>query len=399
MDPVALRLANLLRPEQFPYERKTGWVYDSGDYERGAAQGARARRLRRAAPRAGAQARARRADGHRRPLLHRGGRRRAAQAHGHHGAGHERRRGAAHVAHRHGAARRSACRRRARATRRRSRRSSPRSSGIPPEDVEVDPRRHRHDAIRARHLRLALDAGQRRGDRARRPQGARARADRRLGDARGRAGGPRVDEGAAARWAVVGDPEQARHDPRDRDGGARRDRAARRDRGGARRRGGLRPAEPDVPVRRLRVRRRRRPGDRRGHGPPVRRRRRLRHAHQPDDRRGPDPRWADGRRRDGADGDDRVRRGGQLPGRVADGLPDPDRGRGARLGDRLHGHAVAAPPARCEGDRRVGDRRLAARDRQRDLRRARAVRRPPRRHAVHTLPGLGSDARKGRPPR
>jgi carbon-monoxide dehydrogenase large subunit len=33
MDPVRLRLANLLRPEQFPYTSKTGWVYDSGDYE------------------------------------------------------------------------------------------------------------------------------------------------------------------------------------------------------------------------------------------------------------------------------------------------------------------------------------------------------------------------------
>jgi carbon-monoxide dehydrogenase large subunit len=32
MDPAELRLANLLRPEQFPYESKTGWVYDSGDY-------------------------------------------------------------------------------------------------------------------------------------------------------------------------------------------------------------------------------------------------------------------------------------------------------------------------------------------------------------------------------
>jgi carbon-monoxide dehydrogenase large subunit len=33
VDPAQLRLANLLRPEQFPYESKTGWVYDSGDYE------------------------------------------------------------------------------------------------------------------------------------------------------------------------------------------------------------------------------------------------------------------------------------------------------------------------------------------------------------------------------
>jgi len=32
MDPAELRLKNLLRPEQFPYECKTGWVYDSGDY-------------------------------------------------------------------------------------------------------------------------------------------------------------------------------------------------------------------------------------------------------------------------------------------------------------------------------------------------------------------------------
>jgi len=34
MDPVEVRLRNLLRPDQFPYESKTGWVYDSGDYER-----------------------------------------------------------------------------------------------------------------------------------------------------------------------------------------------------------------------------------------------------------------------------------------------------------------------------------------------------------------------------
>jgi aerobic carbon-monoxide dehydrogenase large subunit len=33
MDPAELRLRNLIRPEQFPYTTKTGWVYDSGDYE------------------------------------------------------------------------------------------------------------------------------------------------------------------------------------------------------------------------------------------------------------------------------------------------------------------------------------------------------------------------------
>jgi carbon-monoxide dehydrogenase large subunit len=32
-DPAELRLRNFIKPEQFPYEAKTGWVYDSGDYE------------------------------------------------------------------------------------------------------------------------------------------------------------------------------------------------------------------------------------------------------------------------------------------------------------------------------------------------------------------------------
>ncbi|EHR49106.1 carbon-monoxide dehydrogenase, large subunit [Saccharomonospora marina XMU15] len=32
VDPAQLRMRNLLRPEQFPYESKTGWEYDSGDY-------------------------------------------------------------------------------------------------------------------------------------------------------------------------------------------------------------------------------------------------------------------------------------------------------------------------------------------------------------------------------
>jgi len=34
MDAAALRMQNLLRPEQFPYTCPTGWVYDSGDYPR-----------------------------------------------------------------------------------------------------------------------------------------------------------------------------------------------------------------------------------------------------------------------------------------------------------------------------------------------------------------------------
>jgi carbon-monoxide dehydrogenase large subunit len=34
MDPAELRMRNLLKPEQFPYECATGWEYDSGDYPR-----------------------------------------------------------------------------------------------------------------------------------------------------------------------------------------------------------------------------------------------------------------------------------------------------------------------------------------------------------------------------
>jgi carbon-monoxide dehydrogenase large subunit len=34
MDPAALRMQNLLRPDQFPYRSATGWEYDSGDYPR-----------------------------------------------------------------------------------------------------------------------------------------------------------------------------------------------------------------------------------------------------------------------------------------------------------------------------------------------------------------------------
>ena len=31
-DPAELRMRNLLRPEQFPYQSATGWEYDSGNY-------------------------------------------------------------------------------------------------------------------------------------------------------------------------------------------------------------------------------------------------------------------------------------------------------------------------------------------------------------------------------
>src|SRR5262249_45292226 len=34
VDPAELRLRNFIRAEQFPYTSKTGWTYDSGDYEK-----------------------------------------------------------------------------------------------------------------------------------------------------------------------------------------------------------------------------------------------------------------------------------------------------------------------------------------------------------------------------
>jgi aerobic carbon-monoxide dehydrogenase large subunit len=34
VDPTELRMKSFIRPEQFPYENKTGWTYDSGDYEK-----------------------------------------------------------------------------------------------------------------------------------------------------------------------------------------------------------------------------------------------------------------------------------------------------------------------------------------------------------------------------
>src|SRR5438309_2996178 len=33
MDPVALRIKNFIQKDQFPYTSKTGWIYDSGDYQ------------------------------------------------------------------------------------------------------------------------------------------------------------------------------------------------------------------------------------------------------------------------------------------------------------------------------------------------------------------------------
>ena len=152
----------------------------------------------------------------------------------------------------------------------------------------------------------------------------------------------------------------------------------------------VRPAQPDLPLRRLHLRRRRRPRDGPGQRAALHRRRRLRAPDQPDDRRGPGPRRPGRRRRHGAHGGDRLRRGRQLPRRLVHGLPAADLDGVPELGARRDRHAVAAPPDRGEGRRRVGHRRLARRPSSTPCSTRSAD--PPRRHAVHPGPGLAGDA-------
>ena len=158
MDPVELRRKNLIQPDQFPYTSKTGWVYDSGDYERAldlALEMAGYDDLRREQEEKRAK---RRADGHRGRVLHRGRRCRTAQGHGHPRPGHERRLRAAGPPDRQG---------------RRTRVLHEPGPG-PRDDVRPDRRRgdrhpagrhpggqrgHRPDAVRARDLRQPVDSG------------------------------------------------------------------------------------------------------------------------------------------------------------------------------------------------------------------------------------------------
>ena len=260
MDPAELRLKNLIRPEQFPYTNKTGWEYDSGDYENDPAPGAwrspattscAASRRRsasaasswasasRSSPRPSAPARASTwtSSASAWPTAPscastRPARRAAASRVQTQGQGHETT-FAQIVAE---------------------------ELGIPPEDIEVVHGDTDQTPFGLGTYGSPLDAGQRRGGRHRRAQGPRQGADHRGGDARGLRRGPRVGEGPLVR---EGRPGAGQDDPGDRHGRPRHPRAARGRRGQPGRRDRLRPAEPDVPVRRLHLRRRRRPGHRR----------------------------------------------------------------------------------------------------------------------------------------
>ena len=127
---------------------------------------------------------------------------------------------------------------------------------------------------------------------------------------------------------------------------------------------------------------------------PARRRRRRRDADQPARRRGPGAR----RRRDGRRRRRSSRRfvydddGNPLTGHVR-GLRVPVRRRAAVVRGGRDGDADAGQRARREGDRRVGDDRLDARRPERGRRRARAVRRPPHRHARERRERLARAAR------
>ena len=151
-----------------------------------------------------------------------------------------------------------------------------------------DARRHGQHAVRAGHLRLALDAGVGRGHR----DGRRAAS----GEKATKLAAHLLEvaeediEFEAGKFSVKGAPDKVKtiqdvafaaytNFPEGMEAGP----------------GGrllLRPAEPDVPVRDVRRRGRGRPRHRRVEGAADGRGRRLRRADQPDDRRGPDPRRA-----------------------------------------------------------------------------------------------------------
>ena len=255
MDAVELRKKNFIRKDQFPYPSALGFTYDSGDYHKtldvalekigydGAAEGA------------GGEARARRADGHRLLDVHRGGRRRAVEAlrHPRHQDVRQRRDPhppdrRRHRAHRHEVAGPGA-RDDLGADRRRG-------AGARSADHHGRGRRHRHRAVRPRHLRQPQHAGRRRGHHHGRAPHPREGAEDCRAPARGRRGRRRVD-----RLQVPGEG-RAGEDRDDEGGGVRGLHQHGAERAGSRSDLLLRSAEHDLSERRLRGGRGRRSRDR-----------------------------------------------------------------------------------------------------------------------------------------
>ena len=350
-DPAQLRMENFIQPEQFPYKTPTGWEYDSGNYPRGAPEGARHDRLRRPAQGAAREARQGRADGHRHQLVHRDRRAPGPRTTSTSSASRcstRARSGSIRPARSWPG---SGSRPRARATRRRSPRSSPRSS------ASRSPTSRSSTATRTpRRMAWAPTPRARRRSPARPRRWPPARSGTRRASSPPTCSRPAKDdlEWTNGKFSVKGSPDQSKtiqeiafaaytnHPAGD----------------GGRPRGGrlLRPAQPDLPVRQLHLRGRHRQGHRPGHRPPLRGGRRLRQHHQSDDRRRPDPRRPDDGLRPGAVRGDHLRRAGQQPGRHVHGLPPAD-GRGdARPG---------RPPRRSPPRRtiRSGPRASASRPR------------------------------------
>ena len=210
-------------------------------------------RLRRPAPRAGREARARRVDGDRRVQLHRGAGRGSVE-----GLRHPR-----HQDVRLGRVARAPHREGDRPLRHQVAGPGPRDhlradhrrgTGTPRRARAGRGGRHRHRAVRAGHLRQPLDPDRRsRGSDGRTPDPSQGREDRRPPDGGG-GGGPRV---GAREVLGEGRPRPVRHDP-----GLRLRRLHEPARGDGAGDGGdelLRPAEPHVPLRDLHLRRGHRP--------------------------------------------------------------------------------------------------------------------------------------------
>ena len=201
MDPAKLRLQNLLRPDQFPYKSKTGWVYDSGDYEA---------TMRLAMDMIGyEQLRAEQAEKRKRGELMGIGISFFTEAVG---AGPRKDMdilglgmadGCELRVHPTGkAVLRLSVQTQGQGTRRPSRRSSPRSSASRPGHRRRT-RRHRPDAVRSGYLRQPLDAGVRCGSGVGGAQDSRQGQDHRLRHA----GGPVADlEWEKGSFHVKGDP-------------------------------------------------------------------------------------------------------------------------------------------------------------------------------------------------
>ena len=392
IDPAEFRMKNFIKPEQFPYKSALGWEYDSGNYA-GALQKAMDMIGYADAPAgAGGEARAGRADGDRHLELHRD--RRAPGPSKHFDI--------------LGLKMFDSCEIRIHPTGKAIARFGTKSQGQGHETTYAQilaeelghPRRrhpgrggrHRHRAVRPRHLREPLDAGGRRGGRRGRAEDPGQGAQDRRAPARG-----------APRRTSCGSPGSSRS--RARRAGPRRSR---------------RSPSPPTPT----TRRGWRPGSRRS-ATTIRRTSPI-----------PFGSYICVVDIDKGTGEVKVRRfvaiddcgniinpmivEGQVHGGLTMGLAPalfeeisydengnvqggsfidyllPTAVETPEVGDRPHGDAVAAPSPRRQGRRRVGHRRRAGGHRQRGRGRALAPRRAPHRHPDHAGQGLEAAPRPRR---